>query len=341
MRVRLVRLLPPLEGFSVAVEDATGQWQPLRAALHTLGAAERFPTLSTTAHDVIGFLQAGPTAQDEARALLEAIHQQGLRLETTFDPAPRLPFQPLSFRDFMLYEQHFIDAAKGMVRRFMPQKMPLLRLYETLFGKPPKALRPKPIWYQKPIYYMGSHINFYGEGDEIPWPSYTRALDYELELGVVIAQPLRDADPRTAEAAIGGFVLVNDFSARDVQYPEMTSGFGPVKAKNFANALGAVVVTADEVLPRVEDLQGEVWVNGQLWGRGSTAGMQHSLGEMVAYASLGETVLPGELMATGTLPGCSGMETDHWLQPGDAITLRLSGLGELTNRIGQPGRSPM
>ena len=334
MRLRLVRLTMPHEGFSVAVQDAAGQWQPLRPALHALAAAERFPTLSTTAHDLIGFLQAGPAAQDEARALLEAVQRAGLDLRDTFDPAPRLPFQPLSFRDFMLYEQHFVDAAKGMVQRFMPQKMRFVRLYERLFGRPPKALRPKPLWYQKPIYYMGSHINFYGEGDEIPWPAYTQALDYELELGVVVVRPLRNASPQEAEAAIGGFVVVNDFSARDVQYPEMTSGFGPVKAKNFANAMSAVVVTADEVLPRIEALRAEVRVNGEVWGRGTSAGMQHTIGEMVAYASLGETVLPGELMATGTLPGCSGMETGHWLRPGDRITLTIEGVGQLTNRIG-------
>lgn len=339
VRLRLVRLKPPEEGFSVAIEDAAGQWQPLRPALRRLAAAEQFPTLNTTAHDVIGFLQAGAAARDEAHALLERIAREGMDLSDTFDPAPRLPFQPLSFRDFMLYEQHFIDAAKGMVQRFMPEKMRFIRLYERVFGKPPKALRPKPIWYEKPIYYMGSHINFFGEGDEIPWPSYTRALDYELELGVVIAQPLRDATPQEAEAAIGGFVVVNDFSARDVQYPEMTSGFGPVKAKNFANAMGAVVVTADEILPRVEALRGEVRVNGELWGQGSTAGMQHTLGEMVAYASLGESVLPGELMATGTLPGCSGMETNHWLRPGDRITLTIQGVGSLTNLIGHPQAS--
>ncbi len=67
---------------------------------------------------------------------------------------------------------------------------------------------------------MGSHVNFFADDDELPWPSYTRALDYELELG-----------------AIGGFVVINDLSARDVQYPEMKSGFGPVKSKNFAPLL--------------------------------------------------------------------------------------------------------
>ena len=89
-------------------------------------------------------------------------------------------------------------------------------------------------------------------------PPYTKALDYELELGFVLAQPLRDASPETAEAAIGGFVVLNDFSARDVQLAEMASGFGPQKAKHFRSAMSKVVVSADEILPRWHDLNGFV-----------------------------------------------------------------------------------
>ena len=163
-------------------------------------------------------------------------------------------------------------------------------------------------------------------------------LDYELELGAVICRPLHDATPEQALQAIGGFVVVNDLSARDVQYPEMTSGFGPVKSKNFANAMSAQLVTADEILPRVAELDVAVRINGEPCGRGNTAGMQHSIGEMVAYASVGERVVPGELLATGTIPGCSGMETGQWLHAGDEIELEIQGVGTLRNVIGAPGR---
>jgi 2-keto-4-pentenoate hydratase/2-oxohepta-3-ene-1,7-dioic acid hydratase in catechol pathway len=245
-----------------------------------------------------------------------------------------LPFEPRSFRDFMLYERHVIDAGRGMVRRFMPQMWEGLSAYESMHGEPHPDLRPRPLWYEKPIYYVGNHLSFIPDGATVPWPAYTRALDYELELGVVIARPIRDAAPDDAVQAIGGFVVVNDFSARDVQYPEMTSGFGPVKAKNFATGLGAVVVTADEVLPHVEDLRVEVRVNGAVWGEGHTGGARYSLGEMVAYASLGERLHPGELLATGTIPGCSGLETGQWLSPGDEVELRIERVGTLRNVIG-------
>src|SRR6185437_10945186 len=112
-----------------------------------------------------------------------------------------------------------------------------------------------------PVYYMGNHLTFAADGDDISVPPYTRALDYELELGFVLAHPLRDANATQAEAAIGGFVVLNDFSARDVQLAEMRSGFGPQKAKHFCNAMSAAVVTPDEVLPHLGTLSAEVLIN--------------------------------------------------------------------------------
>ena len=96
------------------------------------------------------------------------------------------------------------------------------------------------------------------------------------------------------------------------------------------------LVTADEILPRVNELDVEVHINGKACGQGNTAGMHHSIGEMAAYASLGERVVPGELLATGTIPGCSGMETGQWLAPGDEIELKIEGIATLRNVVGTP-----
>lgn len=336
--MQLRRVTTP-DGPSVAIWHAE-RWVPLRAALDRYAAQGRIlpPVVAAGVKNVVACLSGGEVFREQALTVLDAV--RGVDFSDTFDPQPRLPFQPLSFRDFMLYEQHVIDASRGMVRRFMPQMAEALAAYEAQTGEPHPELRPKPLWYQKPIYYVGNHLSFIPDGATVPWPPYTQALDYELELGVVIAQPLRNATPEQAEAAIGGFVVVNDFSARDVQYPEMTSGFGPVKAKNFATSMSAVVVTPDEVWPHVDDLTAQVTVNGETWGMGHTAGRRYSLGEMVAYASLGESLRPGELLATGTIPGCSGMETGHWLSPGDEIVLSLDRVGTLRNTIGQPETPP-
>ncbi len=127
--------------------------------------------------------------------------------------APVLPFAPASYRDFMLSEQHYLDAGWGYLRRFRPQLARFVRAYERVLGTFP-ALKPKSLWYQEPIYYLGNHLNFVTDGALVACPPYSQALDYELELGFFIVQPLKDASPTEALAAIGGFVVLNDFSAR-------------------------------------------------------------------------------------------------------------------------------
>lgn len=244
-----------------------------------------------------------------------------------------LPFQPLSFRDFMLYEQHNIDAARGLIRRFHPGLYRVTSLYERVTGRPVPQFKPKPLFYQQPIYYMSNAQTFVPTGTPVAVPDYSQALDFELEIGFVLAATLFDATPEEAAGAIGAFVVLNDFSARDVQRPEMLSGFGPQKSKHFASSMSDTAVTADEILPRVGALTGSVALNGAVVSRVSSAGMQHSLGEVLAHASRSEPLYPGELFGTGTLPGGSGMETGHWLRPGDTLTLTLDDIGRIEHTI--------
>jgi len=165
-------------------------------------------------------------------------------------------------------------------------------------------------------------------------PAYTHALDYELELGWVLSKPLFNATPEEAVRAIGGFVVVNDFSARDVQRTEMRTGLGPQKSKHFLTSMSQTMVTASEVLPYIDELMARVEINGQIVTRTSTHGMGYSLGEVLAHLSLSERLYPGELIASGTLPGGSGMETGHWLRPGDLLRLVIEPIGEIVNEIG-------
>ncbi|TGN40667.1 fumarylacetoacetate hydrolase family protein [Marinobacter confluentis] len=244
-----------------------------------------------------------------------------------------LPFQPLSFRDFMLYESHVINASRGLARRFMPGAYRLASAYEKLSGKTFPKFRPHPLWYQQPIYYMGNHLAFVPSGVDVNPPAYTSALDYELELGFVLARPLKNASVEAAVDAIGAFVLLNDFSARDIQLPEMRSGFGPQKSKHFLSSMAANTVDARTLLPRLDNLEGAVLINDRQVATVTTAGMQYSLGEVLAHVSRDEQLFPGELFGTGTLPGGSGMENGHWLNAGDTLTLTLSGVGDITHKI--------
>jgi 2-keto-4-pentenoate hydratase/2-oxohepta-3-ene-1,7-dioic acid hydratase in catechol pathway len=244
-----------------------------------------------------------------------------------------LPYQPLSFRDFLLFEQHFIDASRGFVKRFVPRQYKFISYYEALTKKTHPRLKPAAIWYKQPLYYLGNHLNFISSGMAIHTPSYTNALDYELELGAILAKPLINASPEEAEKAIGGYVVLNDVSARDVQMAEMRSGFGPQKSKHFLNAMSSVVITADEIQDRVSQLQGSVAIDGTICARCTTSSMQYSLGEAIAYVSRDEQLHIGELFGSGTLPGGSGMENDHWVNKGQQLCLEIDAIDKLINAI--------
>lgn len=253
--------------------------------------------------------------------------------QTVIDTHDPKPFAPKSYRDFMLFEAHYINAAKNYVKSHKPLAYTFARMYERLSGKVPTKLKPAPLWYKQPIFYMGGHLNFYAHGQKIIWPDYSQIMDYELEIGCVLTKPLINASPREAREAIGGFVVFNDFSARDIQMPEMQSGFGPQKSKHFANAISSEFVTADEILPRLDALKGTVCINGKTVAHVSSKGMQFSLDEAIAHVSKSEHLYPGEFFATGTLPNGCGLENGHFLAPGDRISLKIEGIGALENTI--------
>lgn len=249
-------------------------------------------------------------------------------------PGPHvLPFAPRSFRDALLYEEHWIQSARGYVRRFMPGVFPITRLYEKLTGATFPGFKPPRLLARQPIYYFGNHLTIVASGTPVRIPSYTQALDYELEIGWVLAKPLLDATPQEALAAIGGFVVVNDFSARDVQRAEMRSGFGPQKSKHFLSSMSREMASADQILPRIDALTAEVEINGVLVARLSSRGMRHSVGEVLAHLSRDEQLHPGELIASGTLPGGSGLEAGRLLTSGDELRLVIEEVGEITHRI--------
>ncbi len=244
-----------------------------------------------------------------------------------------LPFQPLSFRDFLLSPEHNIAAARGMLKRFYRPSSRVTSLVETITRTTFPAFKPKKLFYQQPIYYMSNAMTIVPTGTPVAFPSYSHGLDFELEIGFVLKEPLYNASSATAAAAIGAFVLVNDFSARDVQRSEMSSGLGPQKAKHFCSSMSATAVTADDVLPRFDSLTGEVQINGRTVSTVTSRGLQWSIGDVLAHASRDEQLLPGELFGLGTLAGGSGMETDNWLRPGDTLRLVLDDIGEVEHRI--------
>lgn len=246
---------------------------------------------------------------------------------------PVLPFQPSAYRDFMLYEKHAIDAARGFVKKYIPKALPIVKCYEKLFSKPFPKLKPAARYYQHPIYYMGNHLNIIPNHSSVAIPEYTQQLDYELEIAAFITKPLKNASLEQAREAIGGFLILNDFSARDVQLDELKTGFGPMKTKNFASALSSFIVSKNSIIDQLDELTTKVFINKQLVAEGHTSGKLFSFEQAIVYASWEEQLHPGELFGSGTVPGCTGIENGQMLNKGDIIRLEVEHLGTLENTI--------
>jgi fumarylacetoacetate (FAA) hydrolase len=235
--------------------------------------------------------------------------------ELTFGP-PILT--PRSLRDFYAFEQHVGTMWK---RRNM---------------EIPEA------WYRIPIFYFSNVSEIRGPGDPVWAPRGSSELDYELEVAALVDTPARDLSSPRGEEAIGGYLILNDWSARDLQREETTVRLGPAKGKDFASSIGPWLVTPDELADarggKGYDLAMTASVNGEELSRGSWASTHFSFGEMIERASADVRLRPGDLIGSGTVgTGCLleiGEATlKRYLVAGDRVTLVIERLGELTTPI--------
>jgi fumarylacetoacetate (FAA) hydrolase len=180
-------------------------------------------------------------------------------------------------------------------------------------------------WYEIPVFYFSNPGAVYRDGEDMPKPPDTDALDYELELACVIGP---DGRPE-------GFTVMNDWSARDLQAREMQVGLGPSKGKDFATSLGPVVVPVGE-LPSDLDMRAVARVNGEVRTESRTGGMQFSWDELLAAAARNTPGLrAGDVIGSGTVGGGCILEhgDGRWLQAGDVVELEIEGIGALRNRV--------
>jgi 2-keto-4-pentenoate hydratase/2-oxohepta-3-ene-1,7-dioic acid hydratase in catechol pathway len=259
--------------------------------------------------DMLALLDGGAAALTEAKRALDAAPKgSGTPLA---EARLKTPLRPRSLRDFFAFEDH---AKAGAARRNEPMQKE---------------------WYDQPVYYKGNVREIYGPGDVIPWPSFTRKLDFEFEIAAVVGRQGRDVPVSEAASYIGGYIVMNDCSARDIQKNEMVCRMGPAKGKDFATVLGPWLVTADE-WPTGEIPPLSVRVNGEEWSRSDGLQPYWNFSVMLSHASQSETLLPGDILGSGTyFKGC-GLDQDRWIKPGDAIELDAGPLGVLKNAVGKP-----
>ena len=207
---------------------------------------------------------------------------------------------PPAVRDFYAFEQHVATARAS------------------------RGLEVPPEWYELPVFYFSNPSAIYGPEQEIPYPEGTAELDYELEVAAVIG----------AEGAIGGFTVLNDWSARDLQRLELKVGLGPAKGKDFATSIGPIVVTVDELDGSEAEMVARV--NGEERSRGNLRDLHFPWERIREQAARNTCLRPGDLLGSGTVgTGCILEHGDgRWLQPGDVVELEVEGIGVLRNVVG-------
>ncbi|MEU1185830.1 fumarylacetoacetate hydrolase family protein [Streptomyces sp. NPDC005820] len=235
------------------------------------------------------------------------------------------PLEPPTVRDFVTFEEHVegvrrsVDGAGGV----------------------PEA------WYDAPTFYFTNPYAVIGAHDDVPVPPGSSVLDFELEVAAVVGRAGRDLTPAEARDHIVGYTVFNDWSARDLQSREMQVRLGPCKGKDTATTLGPYLVTADELEP-YRDAEGflrlalTAAVNGEVVGTDLLSNMSWTFEEMVAYASRGTWVRPGDVLGSGTC-GNGGCLAELWgvrgkrdpppLKPGDIVTLTVEGIGTVANTV--------
>src|SRR5918996_4528575 len=176
---------------------------------------------------------------------------------------------PPSVRDFYAFEQH-VATARGSRGLTVPKE-----------------------WYEQPVFYFSNPAAIYGPEQEIPYPEGTEELDYELEVAAIIG----------GAGEIGGFTIMNDWSARDLQRHEMKVGLGPAKGKNFATSLGPIVVTPDEFDGTSAEMVARV--NGEERSRGNLHDLYWGWDRIVEQAARNTHLVPGDVLGSGTVgTGC-------------------------------------
>ncbi len=304
-----------------------GRWLDLEPARRRLVAGDpRLAHNEALFREPISTLDAQLVAGRRVEQLRAIVEPYLVRLpdeddELALDPTDlRLGppvLQPLSLRDFYAFEGH-VRTVWSRRQQDVPEA-----------------------WYRLAIFYFSNVSEMRGPVEPVWAPRGSAELDYELEVGALVDTPVKDLPPGRAEEAIGGYFVLNDWSARDLQRDETTVRLGPAKGKDFATSIGPHLVTPDELadrrLGKGYDLAMTAQVNGHELSRGRWSDAQYGFGEMLARASADARLRPGDLVGSGTVgTGCLlevRERLGRYLEPGDRVVLEIERLGRLETPI--------
>jgi 2-keto-4-pentenoate hydratase/2-oxohepta-3-ene-1,7-dioic acid hydratase in catechol pathway len=185
---------------------------------------------------------------------------------------------------------------------------------------------------ERPLVFAKFASSIVGPGDAIVWnPALTQQVDYEAELAVVIGKRARNVSQDAALDHIFGYTIINDVSARDLQFSDKQWVRG--KSLDTFCPMGPFIVTADEI-PDPQALSIRCLVNDQVLQNSTTAEMIFGVKELIAYLSQSFTLEPGDVISTGTPDGVGVFRKPPvFLQDGDVVKVEIERLGRLTNRV--------
>ena len=239
---------------------------------------------------------------------------------------------PMTLSGLRKLDTRRLPAVKGKPRLgaciATPSKFVAIGLNYTDHAKETGALIP-----DAPVVFFKAPTCIVGPNDNIMQPLDSTQLDYEVELGVVIGRTGRYVAEKDALRYVAGYCIVNDVSERDFQLKRGASQWSKGKGCDTFGPVGPWLVTSDEI----KDPQNlDMWldVNGQRRQTGNTRTMIFGVAQLVADTSRYMTLLPGDIITTGTPPGVAlGMKPPKWLEPGDVVTLGIEGLGDQRQRV--------
>lgn len=283
---------------------------------------------------VLSLIEAGYEGLQLARALATrsptdaVVARAEVKLRAPIQPPPQM-------RDCSCFELHLrqcFESARRFRTRRAPDPEAALRAIDTSADD-----RVLETFNRQPIYYKANRFAVIGADEDVIWPSFSKALDFELEFGCYISRKGKDIGRETARDHIFGYTIFNDISARDAQALEMPGMLGPAKSKDFdtANVMGPCLVTADEI-ENPYNLAMIARVNGEEWGRGNSGAMRWKFEDVIAHVSRSETLYPGEFLGSGTVGNGCGFEQMRYLKPGDVVELEVERIGVLRNRVVRP-----
>jgi fumarylacetoacetate (FAA) hydrolase len=279
------------------------------------------------------FLAEGEVMMERAKKIDQQIKANEIeaKQEVFYELLAPVP-HPTSCRDGYAFRQHVAAARRN-------RKVEMIAEFD-----------------QYPIFYFTNHNAIQGPGEIECMPDHFQKLDFELEVAVVIGTKGRNIRAAEADSYIAGFMIMNDMSARTLQMEEMLLNLGPAKGKDFSTVIGPWLVTPDELeqyktlakpghVGDAYDLEMTCTVNGVEVSRGNMADMDWTFAEIIERCAYGVDVLPGDVIGSGTVgTGCflelngTGLLNNpeykpQWLQDGDIVEMKITGLGILSNTI--------